>query len=338
MSSTNTKSKIDYPRLRHCTFVLTENSEDIKMIVGKERFSVNNILGSRNKFLEVKRYFDGRHSIEDISNITNVDANNIQEIVALFNSLNLMRREVPKKLIEKEDFLTKIQDSCLMWSRQIGYHKLFFLLEKGEVRKEVFIGLLLETYHYVKAASQHISVALSHCEIPEWKKLLSDYFVDEYTHHELILNALFNIGISKEQVVKSHPIIGTISLVNMLCDIARKSTLSYLTCTSLFEAREENFDKTKSAFLKIASTYNFREKDLYPIIEHLEGDVLTGHNGLLQEALIGIEHITDTEAHYAINNLHDLKHSFDQYHDQILQYYSDISNYIPRLKVDYFSL
>jgi hypothetical protein len=36
--------------------------------------------------------------------------------------------------------------------------------------------------------------------------------------------------------------------------------------------------------------------------------------------------------------MHDLKHSFDQYNDNIIVYYSDVSNYIPRLKVDYFSL
>ncbi len=57
-----------------------------------------------------------------------------------------------------------------------------------------------------------------------------------------------------------------------------------------------------------------------------------------EEALRGRACVPAAQAHRAVNNLHDLKHSFDQYHFGIIGYYSDISNYIPRLKVDYFSL
>ena len=56
------------------------------------------------------------------------------------------------------------------------------------------------------------------------------------------------------------------------------------------------------------------------------------------DALAGQEFIDAREAHHAVNCMHDLKHAYDQLHDQVLQYYSDISNYIPRLRVDYFSL
>jgi hypothetical protein len=73
-------------------------------------------------------------------------------------------------------------------------------------------------------------------------------------------------------------------------------------------------------------------------LTHLEKDIEMGHTSLIEQALSDVEDVRIDEVNYAINCVHDLKHSFDQFHDQILQYYSDISNYIPRLKVDYFSL
>lgn len=73
------------------------------------------------------------------------------------------------------------------------------------------------------------------------------------------------------------------------------------------------------------------------MIKHMMIDVAAGHKGLLEEALEGRESVDAEQAHRAVNYLHDLKHSFDQQHDEILKYYGDF-NYIPRLKVDYFSL
>ncbi|MGB8956300.1 MAG: iron-containing redox enzyme family protein [Tumebacillaceae bacterium] len=327
---------LEYPRLRHCTFVERENQ--IVMIVGQDLFEIEEVDGSRDTFFNVKRYFDGRHSIADISRITGVGESDIRGIVEEFHALGLMRTEADLDFIPSADYIRKVQDSCVMWGRQIGFHTLFGSLEKGTLRKEVFIGLLLETYHYVKAAPKHISVALAHCSNPHYEKLIVDYFIDEYNHAGLILDTLENLGVPRHQAEQAHPIIGTMSLINMLCDVARHNTFAYLACTSLFEARKEDFEAAKESFERIAANYGFDKNAVAPVIEHLRGDVEADHNSLLIEALRGQEFVEAQLAHYTVNCLHDLKHSFDQFHDQIIQYYSDISNYIPRLKVDYFSL
>lgn len=124
----------------------------------------------------------------------------------------------------------------------------------------------------------------------------------------------------------------------MLCDIGRSSTLAYFACTSLFEANKSDFQPARQKLEKVAMGYGVAPDSIAQIISHMEADISMGHKGLLQEALHDKTLIDSDEAHYAVNCLHDLKHSFDQFHDQILQYYNDISNYIPRLKVDYFSL
>lgn len=339
MSSTKSAADTaEYPRLRHCTLIGRSDDEPLRMIVGRNHFEITEELGTREQFLHIKRYFDGRHSVGEISRLTGTSERSIRGVVAAFRELGLLRQEEPQDFIPAGQFVERVQDSCVMWSRQIGYHRLFGLLREGEARREVFLGLLLETYHFVKSAPRHISTALSHCTDARWESLLSEYLAEEHGHWRLIVQTLERVGMREDWVVAAHPIIGTMSLINMLCDIGRQSTLSYLACTSLFEARREDFDAASKELEYIGAQYGCDPEALAPLITHAGMDVGAEHSAILERALEAEGRVPAREAHLAVNCLHDLKHSFDQFHDQILQYYSDVSNYIPRLKVDYFSL
>lgn len=327
----------EYPRLRHCTFVKRDDAA-MYMIVGQDYFDLTQDFGPIEKFLEVKSYFDGRHSIKEISERTGVSYDDIKGIVDTFSELGLMRCEEPVDLIPVDSFLQRVEDSCVMWKRQIGFHGLYRQLYEGTVGKRVFTGVFQETYHYVKAAPKHIAVAIAHCKNSYWEKLLTEYFIDESNHAELILKTLENLGVEPDRAQAAHPIIGTMSLVNMLCEIGRTSTLAYLASTRLFEATREDAVEAQKAWEEIAARYGVEAKAIEPFLDHMRGDVISNHGSLFAQALQEENYIDAKEAHYAVNCLHDLKHSYDQFHDQIIQYYSDISNYVPRLKVDYFSL
>ena len=308
------------------------------MIVGTEHFEIENLLGTVEDFLHVKRYFDGRHHIEQISALTKTPIADIRSIVEAFNDAGLLRSEPSVEFISAEKYLSRVNESCVMWRRQIGFHRLFGMLERQEVRREVFLGFILETYHYVASASKHIGCAATNCRNPQWQPLLSRYFVEEYDHSELFLEALSCMAVDRERAKSAHPIIGTMSLINMLCEIGRTSSLAYISCLSLIEARADDFAEAKLTMERLSDAFGFPQNSMQPIISHMEGDIAAGHAGMLEQALESLPQIPADEAHFAVNCLHDLKHSFDQFHDQILQYYSDISNYIPRLRVDYFSL
>ena len=331
--------RLEYPRLRHCTFVKDRDDDDrMTMIVGQNHYEIGRQAGSIEKFLEIKSYFDGRYHIREISERTGASYEDIKEIVESFLDLELMRHEEPLDLIPSADFITRVRDSSIMWKRQIGYHRLHGMLRTGEAPRRVFVGLIQEVYHYIRSAQKHISVALAHCTNREWQVLLTDYFNAECNHYELALQTLENLGVPRDRAIGAHPIIGTMSLINMFCEIGRSSTLAYFACTSLFEAREEDYESAKDSFEGLAMRYGFGAEAVKPLIEHMRADIGAGHRSLLAEALKDFKHVEAGEAHYAVNCMHDLKHSFDQFNDQVIQYYSDISNYVPRLKVDYFSL
>ena len=261
------------PRLRHCTLVDQGATQPLLVVVGTTYFELSEESGDRSTFLNIKRYFDGRHSIREISSITSVPEDEICDIVSQFADLGLMRRVNPGSSISSTDFVARILECCSMWSKQIGYHRIFGLLAEGKVRKEVFVGMLLENYHYVRSAPHHIGVAREHCSNPAWKAILEDFWNEEQGHEELYLQTLVRIGLKREEVEAAHPLIGTLSLTNMLCEIGRTSTLGYLCCTSLFEARGEDFEGAKNALESLGQNYGVTPEQLGPAIDHLRIDV-----------------------------------------------------------------
>lgn len=327
------------PQLRHCTFFMPEAGGATLMVVGDQHFEIEQKGADLESFLNFKRYLDGRHTVAEISRITGVGEADAWAIVGTFADQGLLRDpDARADTIPADVFVKQIDVSTGMWTEQIGYHRLWSGLENQDFRREVFLGLIIETYHYIGAASRHIGTAIAHCTDPAWQHLLSGYLAEEYDHARLARESLVRMGLPEEQVVAAHPLIGTWSLVNNLCEIARTDTLGYLACTKLFEARGVESLEGGETLRRLAVAYGYPETCLDPLISHVQEDVTADHTGLLERALAGRDVVEADQAHRAVNDLHDLKHSYDQYGDNIIYYYSDPANYIPRLKVDYFSL
>jgi pyrroloquinoline quinone (PQQ) biosynthesis protein C len=326
------------PRLRHCTMLDSGPTIPLRLIVGTTQYDLSELEGNRNTFLKMKSLLDGRHTLKDISTILSMDILVVEDAVAQLKNTGLLRREAETSLIDTTEFMSRVSETLIMWRRQIGFHRIFQQLARGEARVEVLQGLFIETYHVVNMAAKHISVAISHADNDFFRGLLSRYLAEEYNHSELILSTCDSLGVSKIFIRESQPTIGTLSLVNMLSELGRSDTIAYLAATSLFEAVPADAHEGRASIAAICEAYGLEEKVFSGAMAHLSSDVDANHSSLLAEALRETVHVPVDRVHHIINLLHDLKHAFDQHHDGIIQYYSDISNYIPRLRVDYFSL
>lgn len=327
----------EYPRLRHCT-MLDAGAGPLRLVVGDEHYDLAELAGDRATFLEVKRRLDGRHSIADIAAASGLHDSEVREIVATFAGLGLLRRPQPVATIPMAEFRRQITTTAGMWRRQIGYHRLFQGLDRGVHRREVLDGLLIETYHVVRNASRHIAVAVAHADSPAAADAFAGYLADERDHGGMMLECCRRLGMDPARVTAAHPLIGTMSLLAMLSEIGRASTLAYAVSTGLFEAAAPELPGAADHMAGIAAAYGLDADVFAPLLDHARGDVAAGHSSLFETIYGGTATISAAEAHACVNWMHDLKHAYDQYHDQILQYYSDASNYIPRLRVDYFSL
>jgi pyrroloquinoline quinone (PQQ) biosynthesis protein C len=270
---------------------------------------------------------------------SHVDADaDVDAAVAALGACGLLRRETPLATVPAAELRPKLKATLAMWRRQIGYHKLFEGLVQGRVRVEVLQGLFIETYHVVRLAAQHIATAVAAAEDPRLRAMLSAYLADELGHEGMLLETCVNLGCRRGDVVAAHPTVGTLSLINMLCDLGRRDTLAYVAGTTLFEALPEDEREGEESVAELVRHYGVPAAAFGPALRHLQMDARAGHASLLDHALDGAADLPAERVHGIVNMLHDLKHAYDLHHDQILHYYGDISNYIPRPKVDYFSL
>ena len=307
-------------------------------MVGGEHFDLDPGEGNGHTLLRAKRYFDGRHNLHEASAALGVSPDELQDLSDQFAQLGFFREEPDVTEIRVPELLRSFDAANRSWIAQVGYHELFQRLESQTAPREVFLGLLIETYHYVRSASRHIGTALSACRNPRWSHLLAEYLAEEHDHAPLVLRTLEQLGVPQKAVLGSHPAPGTLALINMLSEIARSSTLSYFVAMSFVEARAEDAARGISSVQAVAQSYGFPAGGVESFLSHLLADVEAGHTNILEKALEGMTTVPRSEADAAANHLHDLKHGFDLFHDQILSYYSKPTNYLPRLPVDFNAL
>jgi pyrroloquinoline quinone (PQQ) biosynthesis protein C len=326
------------PRLRHCTFFDRGLDNTLIVATGHRHLEITGKRLTSEQFACVCRYLDGQHTIAEVSAATGLPVAEISALVSLLQRLGATEDPQSDDLIPVKDFVNLAERTCATWVRQLNHHPLFTGLQEFSFRKEVFLGLIIETYHYVNSASRHIATAISHNQDSYLNELLGEYFVDEYRHATLILETLERLGLQRRLIKRSYPIGGTISLIQSLCEIARSSTIAYLLCTLFVEARAEELEPASASLRHICEVYGWPADALDALISHALGDVEAGHVSLLTTALDGVDVIPRGEADMAVNYLHDLKHAFAQQYDQVIKYYTNVSNHIPRLPVSLRSL
>jgi pyrroloquinoline quinone (PQQ) biosynthesis protein C len=329
---------LDQPRLRHCTMLDGGPDEALRLIVGDNHYELRETSGDRIRFLKVKSLLDGRHTLDEIAATTGEDRRDIEDLVEKFDQLGLFRNEASEPLVSVDKVAPRLKSTLRMWKRQIGFHRLFQSLISGSARKEVLLGLFIETFQILRLGPQHMACAIAAAESHRLRNHLSEYLAAEYEHSSLLLQTCVNLGCRREQIEQAHPIVGTSSLVHMLSEIGRADTLAYMASLSLIEAQPEDAIEAERSMTAVAEAYRIDIAAFAPALSHMKADVAANHASLLDIALADIVAIESERLHRIVNMLHDLKHAYDQLHDGIMQYYSDISNYIPRLRVDYFSL
>lgn len=322
-------------RLRHSTFSDHGVADATVMSVGRKHLEITGKDLTREQFMSITRYLDGHHSVNDIGAVTNLGPEVVARVVELLAARGALAADGPDDLIPVHEFVTAIDAACQSWGRQLGQHPLFQGLADLSFRKEVFIGLFIETYHYVSSAPRHIATAIASCRDKAFARLLADYFVEEYDHAHLLAETLERLGLDRAAVENSYPASGTVCLVNMLCEIARTDTLAYFAATSLLEARADQVEISVAKMREVCGAYGWPAEALDPFISHAAADVEANHADLLSLALRTTSAIPAAHAHSVVNSIHDLKHACYMFCDQIVSYYSTISNHVPRQAVDF---
>ena len=276
--------------------------------------------GIRDAFLRLKSLLDGRHTLSEISELSGVNASSVESVVNSLGEVGLFQVRQPIQSILKNDFITLLESSALMWRRQIDLHPLFGGLSEKKYRQEVFLGYMIESYHYVRLLPKTLQGLLHTIPDPALKSIVENYVDEELNHYISYEPSLTNVPRVGRWIKNSHPAPGTLALISLFESVGRKSALSLVCCLQLIEARASEVSDAESHLRSIATEYNL-EYLVEPYIHHMKADVELGHSGVLKEALVHVDEVSMGSANVAVNDMHDIKHGFDLFHDSIITYY-----------------
>lgn len=313
-------SMSDKPRLRACIFSFDADHNSLFVRKGIEAYKVNLKEERENDFWNIKKYLNGYYTVEDISDITNIDSSEIIKTIDSLNQVGLLVSSKSTGVIASKNFKEKMRSSISMWRIHMLQHDLFRLLVSSDTPKEVLIGLILETYHSVAAAPEIIGTAISNCKYKKHISILKKLYDNESKHDQIIRKAANNVGISNEQLDSSCPLSSTNALIYYKKEIARTDSLMFLICFSFSEAKIDENSNALCYLKKLSVNHGYIDSTLDPIYEHMSIDLKAGHSEIFSEAFNGIDYIEERRADEIINQVHLLKHCFDNYHTGILHY------------------
>jgi hypothetical protein len=106
----------------------------------------------------------------------------------------------------------------------------------AEPHRRQLLGSLVETYHFVAAASEHIGAALAQAPGDTLRQGLSRLFADEWLHGNDLRQGLLRAGISQQELQECQPLPQTRCVIQFLRTLAATDLLSYGICAAINES------------------------------------------------------------------------------------------------------
>lgn len=248
-------------------------------------------------------FFLRSDSNEDLLNIDKIGISNQNTIdrelfVLLKTKLSLDEYgETIPSLVAKE-LISKQYDVCLnyIYSNPI-WEKL-----RGNKSVEILFAYIIETRHYLLAASSRMSAGLAFTwQTTPMSFILTEHLIEEADHAVFFENALVNMGCDKEVISKIKPSPITYEWIFLMRAISSRSSLVSAICSGLMESSAKDKDAVKGWHDLLISNKILKSKTVEKFYEHVELDIKLGHGSCWEEVLLSNSYITSDSLKEALN-------------------------------------
>jgi pyrroloquinoline quinone (PQQ) biosynthesis protein C len=287
------------------------------------------------RFLQMRSYCTGHHSIEEIARHSGLSQAEVQHAVQSLTGAEVLYPAEPVEAsVTADEARQVLTQACRIWSAELKHTYIGNQFFSPDLSRTALLGWLVEMYHYISDFPEAIAYAASLAE-GKLKEVLVNYANQERGHNIFMIQTLENLGVSRQQVENSTPLVSTRLVGFMMRDLFRIEPSSVLAMAALVEAQEFAPDRIQAFKEAVSRNYDIPTTALDPMFKHQEIDVGMGHAELLQDHL-GLVNITQrAKLDKLVNGLHDLKHAFDLQGTEIREYYTDLGGkYFPRQPMD----
>lgn len=326
-----------YPKFRHNLWTNYEDSPDVTYLsVSHGKFTVPT--SDAQKFLKIRSYCTGHHSVDEIAEKSQLLTNEVHAMISSLDEINLLHLPFkPLESISKNHIVTTLMAATDIWREQLSDTHISREIFQGKTSRQVVIGWLLETYHYIKQFPVLLQTAADRAD-GRLKNLLQDYAKQENGHEFFILQSLLKAGLSRGEVEESIPLVSTRTIDLLLTELFTLEPSTVLLVAGIIEADDYDQDAANEVANTLHQVHDLPLDMLTPFFKHVDIDNKLGHHQLLKNNRQYLQMINPQHLHRIVNMLHDIKHAFDLQRLEIYDYYDKLGNYIPRQRVDFFAI
>lgn len=197
----------------------------------------------------------------------------------------------------------------------------------GTMTKNQLIGYALESYHVTHLCPRLLAPSLAKNESLKTQKLLQDFFVSELHHDRLIEKSLKSVGITDQQLQQMQPLPMTFAVCSTLGVFAQQHPLSFKSTLLLFEEDDLMFHQL---YKQQCQALELPPEFYQPILLHASINEEGGHEDITKILLDEVAYVSPEEQLVVKKNLSVLLESMVCRTQEILNYYGNPNQIIPR--------
>jgi hypothetical protein len=160
------------------------------------------------------------------------------------------------------------------------------VIASGRASVSYLQGLLIENYHYVRAAAVRQSPLLSRAASPVQFDLIREFVTGEARHEWYFAESLTRWGVPESAFRAAVPLASTAGFIGLQYRLAHRSVLDYLAGSAVLEVDPEVYAKAGDPYQSWETVYGVEPEILAPVREHIRDDVLGGHASLFRQVAL----------------------------------------------------
>jgi len=325
-----------FPKFRENVWHINPDQQAATLITSRATYEVPT--RSALAFLKMRTYCTGRNSIDVIAERSGLSIGDVSALLHSLEPADIIYSDDVDDRISREHVRDVLMRAATIWSRELQMSYIGNEFVSGELPKIVLLGWLLEMYHYIKDFPMAIEHAAKRAE-GALRDLLLRYADEETGHEEFVLQTLMNLGLTRDEVKSSIPLLSTRLVGLLMRELFELEPSSVLVVAAVIEAQDFNESQIAAFKNSINRHYGIDLHAFDPYFQHQQIDVGLGHAELLASHLDLIEVQDRRTLDQITNGIHDLKHSFDLQGVELKAYFTTLNGkYFPRQPVDFASI
>lgn len=282
---------------------LIRNADAVIIDAESRDFELRFESSAPDKLCELFSYFDGMRTLAEAAAASGVSESEARACVEPLRESGLaIDVDQTGMNLRPEVFVASCRRIYPALKRRLFSHSLWANLASGEASRPLFMGWLIENYHFIEGVNDRLALAVAACRESGIRPFFAKHFTEEWDHSEFFLRSLGKLGIPRDEAMHSRPLPGTVAVLNYMRRSARRDALDYAACSGFLESTNEDRSVGIGFISQLAAHYTpDKPRALQPLIDHIKLDEVYKHNTVLEDICsqmdrISIQRATDTIA------------------------------------------